>query len=122
MNRYKAEEARKRREARAGLSELEIKRLDVDEDRESLITDLARKIHIERFPEEYDHYHDSIADAADRSRGINPMSVDYIAKIAEKRRRDGVAPLGDDGMPVSTDSWEIAYREAEAQLRGGSDD
>lgn len=122
MNRYKAEEARKRREARAGLSELEIKRLDVDGDRERLITDLARKIHIERFPEEYDHYHDSIADAADRSRGINPMSADYIAKIAEKRRRDGVAPLGDEGMPVSTDSWEIAYREAEARLRGDSDD
>ncbi|MFC4259420.1 hypothetical protein ACFOZ5_10305 [Marinobacter lacisalsi] len=50
------------------------------------------------------------------------MSADYIAKIAEKRRRDGVAPLGDDGMPVSTDSWEIAYREAEARLRGDSDD
>ncbi len=118
MNRYKAEEARKRREARAGLSELEIKRLDVDEDRERLITDLARKIHIERFPEEYDHYHDSIADAADRRRGINPMSADHIAKVAEKRRKEGVAPLDANGMPVSTDSWKIAYREAEARFRG----
>lgn len=122
MNRHKAEETRTRHEACSGLSELEIKRFDVNERRERLITDLARKIHIDRFPEEYDHYHDSISDAADRRRGINPMSADYIAKIAENRRRNGVAPLGGDGMPVSTDSWEIAYREAEARLSGDSDD
>lgn len=122
MNRYKAEEARKRREARAGLSELEIKRLDVDENRERLITELARKIHIERYAEEYDFYYDSIADAADRRRGINPMSADHVAKVAEKRRKQGLTPLGDNGMPVSTDSWEIAYREAEARLVGNSDD
>lgn len=122
MNRYKAEEARKRREARDGLSELEIKRLDVDEHRERLITDFARKIHTERFPEEYDHYYDSIADAADRRRGINPMSADHVAKVAEKRRKQGVTPLDTKGMPVSTDSWEIAYREAEARFPGNSDD
>lgn len=78
------------------------------------IAELARKIHIERFAEEYDHYYDSIADAADRSRGINPMSADYIAQVAEKRRKEGVTPPGDNGMPVSSDSWEIAYREAES--------
>lgn len=122
MNRFKKEELRKEREARVGKTASEIEAIDREDRLKSKIEELARKIHIDRFPEEYDHYHDSIADAADRSRGINPMSADHIAKIAEKRRRDGVAPLGDDGMPVSTDSWEIAYREAEARLRGGSDD
>lgn len=120
MNRFKAEEARKRREAREGLSEPEIKRLDGDEQRERLITELARKIHIEKFPEEYDHYNDSIADAKDRLNGISPMNAYYIAKVTEKRRKQGVAPLAANGMPQSNDTWEIAYSEAEARLNDKS--
>lgn len=120
MNRFKAEEARKRREARDELSEPEIKRLDADEQRERLITELARKIHIGKFPEEYDHYHDSIADVADRRRGTNPMSADHVAKVAEKRRREGVEPLSANGMPQSDDTWKIAYSEAEARLNNQS--
>lgn len=116
MNRFKAEEARKRRKARDGLSEPEIKRLDADELRERLITELARKIHIEKFPEEYDHYNDSIADAADRRNGISPMNADYIAKITEKRRQQGVTPLAPNGLPQSDDTWKIAYSEAKARL------
>lgn len=122
MNRYKKEELRKGCEARAGKNASEIVAIDREDRLIAEIEELARKIHIDRFPEEYDHYHDSTSDAADRRRGINPMSADHIAKIAEKRRKDGVTPLGDDGMPVSSDSWEIAYREAEARLRGNSDD
>lgn len=121
MNRFKKEEARKRREAREGLSDLEIKHLDADEQRERLITELARKIHIEKFPEEYDHYNDSIADASDRRNGISPMSADYVAMVAHKRLKEGVTPLAANGMPTSDDTWKIAYSEAEAHFNDKSE-
>lgn len=104
MNRFRKEELRKGQVDRQN----------------SEIEELARKIHIDRFPEEYDHYNDSISDAADRRCGINPMSATYIAKVAEKRRLEGVAPLGDNGLPVSKDTWDIAYRAAEALVRDDS--
>lgn len=84
------------------------------------IASLARKLHIDKFPEEYDFYNDSIADAIDRGKGINPMSADYIAKITEKRRKEGVTPLSANGMPQSDDTWKIAYSEAEARLNDKS--
>ncbi len=118
MNRYKAEEERKRREARAGLSDEEIKALDREEARNAEIVEHARKIHIEWFPEEYDHMYDSIADANDRAKGINPMSAEYIAEVGARRAERSVTPLAVNGLPVSNDSWEIAYKEAEARLRG----
>lgn len=118
MNRYKAEEERKRREARAGLSDEEIKALDREEARTAEIVELARKIHIEWFDEEYQHMGDSIGDANDRAKGINPMSAEYIAKVDARRAELGVTPLAENGMPVSNDSWEIADKEAEARLRG----
>lgn len=120
MNRYKAEEARKHQEARAGKTASEIEAIDREDALKSEIAELARKIHIEKFPEEYDHYNDSIADAADRRNGISPMNADYISKVAEKRRREGVEPLSANGMPQSDDTWKIAYSEAEARLNDKS--
>ena len=63
MNRFRKEERAAHRAARSGLSELEIAQLDQDEAVETEIVELARVIHAEKFPEEYDHYFDSIFDA-----------------------------------------------------------
>lgn len=118
MNRFKKEEARKRREARDGLSEFEIKKLARDEAIQREVNELARSIHIEQFPEEYDQMYDSIAEINDRKHGVNPMNAEYITKVAEKRIEQGVPPLSASGEPTSQDSWEIAYKKAESQLKG----
>ena len=99
------------------MSELEIKSLDLGEAIEEEIADLAATIHLEMFPEEYDHMLDSIADAGDRSRGINPMNAEYIAKVAVRRKELGVSPLSDAGMPTSNDSFKLARIEAETRVR-----
>ena len=116
MNRFRKEDLRKHREARAGLSELEIKRLDNDEALKREINQLARPIHAERFPEEYDHMYDSAMDAYDRANGKNPMNAEYIAKVDARRSEMGVSPLSANGMPVSDDSWNVAYAEAEDRV------
>jgi hypothetical protein len=117
MNRYKAEEARKRHDARAGKTESEIESINREDVLNTAISKLAQEIHIQRYPEEYDHYSDSIADASDRRNGVSPMSAEYIARIAEKRLKEGVAPLAANGMPTSDETWKIACIEAEARLR-----
>jgi len=50
-------------------------------------------LHLELFPEEYDYIYDSIADAKDRRRGLNPMSQAYIDKTNERRISLGVLPF-----------------------------
>ena len=119
MNRAKKEEARKHREAREGLSEEQIRELDRKEFLESQIRTLAREIHSEWFPEEYDYMMDSISDAKDRRRGINPMSEEYTQEVNARRQELGVSPLGADGLPVSDESWDIAYAEARKRVETG---
>lgn len=116
MNRFKKEEARAHQKAREGLSEAEIKRVDEQDALNERISGIARSIHADWFPEEYDHQLDSIADAADRKRGISPMSADYTEGVNERRRKLGVQPLGANGMPTSDESWDIAYNEARKQI------
>ncbi len=118
MNRFKKEELKQRREAREGLTSEEIKQLEQDEELERKINELARSIHAERFPEEYDHMYDSAMDASDRAAGKNPMNAEYIAKVAARRAAMGVSPLSESGMPTSDDSWKVAYADAEARVRG----
>lgn len=117
MNRFKKEETKQSRAALDGLTEMEIKQLDREEDVDRKINELARSIHGERFPEEYDHMYDSAMDASDRASGKNPMNAEYIAKVAARRAAMGVSPLSESGMPTSDDSWKIAYAEAEARIR-----
>ena len=117
MNRFKKEEARKYRESRSGLSELEIKRLDRDKLRNSEIFELAQSIHEEWFPEEYDHVYDSVAEANERKRGINPMSEGYIADVENKRKTMTVSLLSESGMSICNDSWQIAYTEAGNRMK-----
>lgn len=80
--------------------------------------ELTRRIHAEQFPEEYDFMLDDLVDYRKRQNGENPMSVQYIEHVNQKRVNAGVAPLNPAGMPEGNCSWKLAYSEAEAILRG----
>jgi hypothetical protein len=116
MNRYKKEEKRKHDEARKGLSEDEILALDLEDEIHRQIESLAKAIHVEKFPEEYDLMYDSRVDANERSKGINPMALEYIEKISNKRSKLGVVQLGENGMPVSDDTYRLCLEEAKTKI------
>ena len=118
MNRFKKEEARAYQKAREGLSEADVKRVNEEAARNQQISQLARTLHFELFPEESDNQLDSISDAADRRRGINPMNDEYAAKVNARREELGASPLGPNGMPTTNDSWDVAFREAQKQVTG----
>jgi len=118
MNRLKKEEARAYQKAREGLSEAEIKQVNEEDARDQQISQLARTLHFELFPEESDNQLDSISDATNRRRGINPMNAEYTAKVNARREELGVSPLGPNGMPTTNDSWDVAYRKAQEQVEG----
>ena len=112
MNKAKKEEARKLRETYENLSPEELQEFE----RKQRIMALAKEIHSEMFPEEYDFMMDSNADANDRRRGINPMSEEYTERVNARRKELDVPPLGPDGLPTCRASWEVAYAEAEKRL------
>ena len=116
MNRFKRESKRKRDEARKGLSPEEIEILDKKESELNKIKKLAHKIHIEKYPEEYDFMYDSISDSNDREMGINPMSQEYIDRIKEKRAALGVSPLSESGLPISDDTMALCVEEAKMMI------
>jgi hypothetical protein len=109
MNRVEKERAKKRAELCRELGEEQVQKME-------LADALAKKLHQEMFPEEYDYMMDSISDANDRRRGINPMSAEYTAEVNARRSGLGVSPLGKDGMPVDESSWEVANKEALKRL------
>jgi len=117
MNRWKKEKKRKYDEARKGLSKKEIAALDREDSRKEAIQQLAKKIHVEKFPEEWDFMGDSIQDANDRAKGINPMSAEYIEEIRKKREKLGVSPLSESGMRTSDDTMKLCEKEAEEKLK-----
>jgi hypothetical protein len=116
MNRAKKEEKRKHDEARKGLTEDEVFAIDLEDEINNKIEKLAGSIHAEKFPEEYDFMYDSGVDAKERSRGINPMSQEYIEKIRIKREELGVAQLTETGMPASDDTYRLCLEEAKSQI------
>jgi len=117
MNRAKKEEMKKRSAARKGLSPEQIKKLDADEVKNEAIEKLARKVHADRFPEEYDFMGDSCAEASERGRGVNPMREEYIEKVNEKRRRLGVSMLSESGDRTGNDTMEQCVKDAERETR-----
>lgn len=112
MNKAKKEAARKLREAYENLSPEELEEFE----RNRRIESLVKQIHHELFPEEYDFMMDSIADAKDRRRGVNPMRAEYTARVNARREELGVSPLGDNGMPTDKSSWGVARSEAARRL------
>jgi len=107
MNRYRKEELRRRREAREGLTPEEVADLDHREAEAASFEDEVRSWHSRIFTEEYDHMYDSIADARDRDRGVNPMSQEYIARVNARRAALGFADYmdTDSDLPLDTQSW-----------------
>ncbi len=120
MNRMKKEAKRKYDEARVGLSDQEIAALDREDLKKEKIERLAQKIHGEKFPEEWDFMGDSILDASKRSKGINPMSEEYIAKVNKRRENLGVSPFSCQGMRLSSDTWELCLAEAKEKINNES--
>jgi len=116
MNRYKKEEKRKHDEARKGLTDDEIIVIDLEDEIQLKVEKLARHIHAEKFPEEYDFMYDSGVDVKERNRGINPMNQEYIDKIKNKRSDLDVAQLAENGMPVSKDTYLLCLSEAKIQI------
>jgi hypothetical protein len=74
-----------------------------------------KQLHIELFSEEYDKMYDSILDAKERAKGINPMSKEYQQKVAKKRKNLGVSPLSSSGDSVDDSSWELCKEECKTR-------
>ena len=85
---------------------------------ENEVIALARSLHAEQFPEEYDFMFDDLVDYRKRQNGENPMSVEYVERVNRKRVGAGLAPLNIAGMPDDNCSWKLAYSEAEAIIKG----
>lgn len=75
---------------------------------------LTKKLHYVLFSEEFDHMYDSFADARDRARGINPMSIEYQNEVNEKR----------DSLLINNDCSPVHFckMEVEALLVGRKTD
>lgn len=116
MNRFKTEQIRKRYDARKGLSPEDIEIFDKQDSELNKICELARKIHIERFPEEYDFMLDSISDSNVRSMGKNPMNREYVERIKAKRTALGVSQLSQSGLPTSSDTMDFCIEEAKMMI------
>lgn len=68
-------------------------------------------VHFGLFPEEFDSYYDSIADAKGRRQGTNPMRVEYVDIANTRRAMLGVSKLLENGTAngsgsrVKSNSW-----------------
>jgi hypothetical protein len=77
----------------------------------------SKKLHIELFPEEYDFMFDSILDAKERAKGINPMNSRYQEEVNKKRKLFGVPALSVAGNPVDDSTMKICINEIEARSK-----
>lgn len=121
MNRLKKEELKKHNEARAGLTPDEVAAVDRADEIKAKIENLAAKMHSEMFPEEYDFMGDSNADASDRSRGVNPMTLVYSTEVNCRRAQLGVSALNQAGLAVTNDSMKLCLRAAEKAVASDID-
>ena len=82
---------------------------------------LRRELHAALFPEEYDHVYDSISEAKERQRGVNPMNADHVVKTNTLRAQLGFTPfkVGPDANNDDTYAWiiEKLRQGEEAELR-----
>jgi hypothetical protein len=117
MNRFKKEEKRKYLEKRKGKTADEIAEIDNQETVEQAIEFISDCLHSKIFKEEYDHLFDGISDYAARRRGINPMSDDYIKRMAVKRECLGVSQLSSSGLSESSDSNDFCFKLVDAAFK-----
>jgi len=85
---------------------------DYEQRHKSDVMTLAKKIHIEKFPEEYDYQYDDSYDAKQRKKGINPMDSDYIEEVNNRRIKNGFTPLNNAGMAASNNTMEYCIEIA----------
>lgn len=129
MNRIKKHELAKYSAERVGLDPVQIQALDGQQADEQRLDQLTRQIHAEWFPEEYDFFYDSCAEANIRQQGLNlpdrqqprhlgddPMSASYMQAVNQRRQALGVAQLEPNGTYHGQDSWQVARREAVQRL------
>lgn len=116
MNKAKKEEIRKYNEARKGKSVEEITEVDRQDILDAQIKKLTSLLHGRLFPEEYDFMSDSISDAKDRERGINPMSEDNVRKVDDKRRVLGFSALTAAGNITENDTLEFCMKVAKGSF------
>lgn len=114
MNREKKELARRRAEARLGLTDDEIARLDKEEAEEAELVRLARALHARIFPEEYDDVLDSSTDANMRRRGINPVSPQAIETARLFRAELGFKEAYADYTRAGSETLEWTISEMKA--------
>ena len=100
----------------AGMSVEEIAEVDRQDKVDAQIKKLASLLYGRLFPEEYDFMSDSISDANDRKKGINPMSEAYIKKVDERRRVLGFSPLSRAGETTENDTLELCLNIARGTL------
>jgi len=113
MNRLQKENIRKCNDAKKGKSPEEINELDKQDLLNEEIEKLARKHHLQEFPEEYDYMSDDAADYNNRiHRNINPMRQSYIDEINERRISKGFLALAENGMPINQDTYEYCVEKA----------
>jgi len=110
MNKAKKEEIRKYNEARQGKPAEEIAEIDRQDKMGAKIKKLASLLHGRFFPEEYDFMSDSISDAKDRKKDINPMSEEYIKKMDNKRQALGFRPILSSGHAVENETLEFCLK------------
>ncbi|MDX1472469.1 MAG: hypothetical protein R3213_13305 [Flavobacteriaceae bacterium] len=109
MNLVEKELAKKRAEEIGGLSKEEIYNIDKHDA-------LAKELHLQFFPEEYDYMMDSLLDSKERRQRKNPMTAEYVEQVNNRRREFGISPLATNGLPTDNRSWEYAKREARRRL------
>ncbi|MBY6064514.1 hypothetical protein [Pseudidiomarina sediminum] len=80
--------------------------------KEQLLRQLSSQLHGHYFPEEYDYVYDSISEARDRRRGINPMSKEYTERVNRRRLQRGVSALNNEGH--AQDGTSVAYAHTRA--------
>lgn len=78
----------------------------------------ADQLHTDLFYEESDSFYDSYADAQDRKKGKNPMSLEYQEKVNAKRKSLEVSALDSSGLKVDDSSWHRCVEEIDALKKG----
>lgn len=86
------------------------------------INELARRLHLKLFPEEYDFMYDDALDTYDRQNGINPMNAEYVKEVNQRRAKMGVSPLDESGGATDNKSREFCRKKAEVMYDAGDED
>lgn len=111
MNRDKKNSTKNGEQLEKDLTSSQRAALELEEVTNRAVEALAKKLHVHQFPEEYDFMYDDHVDVAERRKGRNPMSSEYVARVNERRRSLGVRPLSDDGTAATDEAMALCRRQ-----------